>query len=130
MENVYTGLGRRKTSIAVVSLKEGSGKISINGRSIDDFFGGNIVQKISAVSPLTITNLKDKLDIEVKVNGGGITGQADAIKLAIARALVKYRQELKSILKKNGMLKRDPRMVERKKSGQPKARKKFQWTKR
>jgi small subunit ribosomal protein S9 len=122
--------GRRKTSTAVVSLKEGNGNIIINGKNIDDYFGGNIRHKQEAISPLLVTNLKSKLNIEIKADGGGITGQAGAIKLAIARALVEYNPDLKPLLKKHGMLKRDPRMVERKKPGKPKARKSFQWTKR
>jgi small subunit ribosomal protein S9 len=122
--------GRRKTAVAVVFLKEGDGKIVVNGRDIDEYFSGNLVQKHEAISPLLVTNLKSKLDIEIKADGGGITGQAGAIKLAIARALVEYNPDLKPLLKKYGMLKRDPRMVERKKPGKPKARKSFQWTKR
>ncbi len=122
--------GRRKTSVAVAFLKEGNGNILINGRDLDEYFGGNLAQKHEAMSPLLLTNLKSKLDIEIKVEGGGITGQAGAIKLAIARALVEYNPDLKPLLKKHGMLKRDPRMVERKKPGKPKARKSFQWTKR
>jgi small subunit ribosomal protein S9 len=122
--------GRRKTAVAVVFLKEGNGKIVVNGRDIDEYFSGNLVQKHEAISPLLVTNLKSKLDIEIKADGGGITGQAGAIKLAIARALVEYNPDLKPLLKKHGMLKRDPRMVERKKPGKPKARKSFQWTKR
>ncbi len=122
--------GRRKTATAVAFLKEGSGNIIINGRSVDEYFGGNIAQKHEAISPLLVTNLKNKLDIKIKAEGGGITGQAGAIKLAIARALVEFNPDLKPLLKKHGMLKRDPRMVERKKPGKPKARKSFQWTKR
>jgi len=122
--------GRRKTAVAVAFLKEGNGKIVVNGRDIDEYFAGNLVQKHEAISPLLVTNLKSKLDIEIKAEGGGITGQAGAIELAIARALVEYNPDLKPLLKKHGMLKRDPRMVERKKPGKPKARKSFQWTKR
>ena len=122
--------GRRKTATAVVFLKEGSGNITINGKTVDEYFGGNLVHKQESISPLLITNLKSKLDIDIKAEGGGVTGQAGAIKLAIARALVEYNPDFKSLLKKHGMLKRDPRMVERKKPGKPKARKSFQWTKR
>lgn len=130
MTAIIQELGRRKTAVAVVKVKEGTGIITINGKTIDDYFGNNIVPKTNAISPLIITNLKQKLDAEIKVTGGGLSGQGDAIKLALARSIVEYKPELKSVLKKNEMLKRDPRMVERKKSGQPKARKKFQWTKR
>jgi len=130
MLNKNITIGRRKTAIAVAQFKEGTGKILINGRDLDNFFGNNMLQKNSAISPLTLTGLKNKFDITLKVKGGGITGQADAIKLAIARFLVLERPEFKTLLKQNEMLKRDPREVERKKSGQAKARKKFQWTKR
>ncbi|MCS7230628.1 MAG: 30S ribosomal protein S9 [Elusimicrobiota bacterium] len=122
--------GRRKTSVAVAVLKNGTGKITINNKTLDEYFGGNLTQKTQVISPLVLTGLKDKLDIEVEAKGGGITGQADAIKLAIARALVIYNPDLRATLKKAGMLRRDPRMVERKKPGKPKARKSFQWTKR
>ncbi|MFN3551319.1 MAG: 30S ribosomal protein S9 [Endomicrobiia bacterium] len=128
--SVIQAIGRRKTSTAVAVLKDKIQNIIVNGRPIEEYFGNNILQKQTAISPLVVTNLKNKIGFEIKVEGGGITGQAGAIKLAIARALVEYNPELKSILKKHGMLKRDPRMVERKKSGKPKARKSFQWTKR
>lgn len=123
-------IGRRKTAVAVVRWSEGSGKIVVNGKTLDEYFGGNMLQKQSAISPLVLTNLKDKFDIELSVKGGGITGQAEGIKLALARFLVSVRPELRGVLKQNEMLKRDPREVERKKPGQAKARKKFQWTKR
>lgn len=122
--------GRRKTSVAVAILRQDRQDIVINGRNIDDYFGGNLSQKHEAISPLLVTNLKNKIGFDIEVSGGGITGQAGAIKLAIARALVEYNPDLRSTLKKYGMLKRDPRMVERKKAGKPKARKSFQWTKR
>ena len=130
MLNKSITIGRRKTAIAVAKFKEGEGKILVNGKTLDEFFGNNLLQKNSAVSPLTITGLKNKFDIILKVTGGGITGQADAIKLSLARFLVSERPEFKTLLKQNEMLKRDPREVERKKPGQAKARKKFQWTKR
>ncbi|MCX7940222.1 MAG: 30S ribosomal protein S9 [Endomicrobia bacterium] len=122
--------GRRKTSVAVAILKENSQDIIVNKIPVDEYFAGNLTQKQEAISPLLVTNLKNKVGFEIEATGGGVTGQAGAIKLAIARALVEYKPELKSILKKHGMLKRDPRMVERKKAGKPKARKSFQWTKR
>ncbi|MDW8056345.1 MAG: 30S ribosomal protein S9 [Elusimicrobiota bacterium] len=122
--------GRRKTAVAVAILKENSQDIIVNKIPVDEYFAGNLTQKQEAISPLLVTNLKNKVGFEIEATGGGVTGQAGAIKLAIARALVEYKPELKSILKKHGMLKRDPRMVERKKAGKPKARKSFQWTKR
>jgi len=136
MENLKTdtklisALGRRKTSVAVAKLKIDTTDIVVNGKSIDEYFGNNILQKHNAISPLLVTNLKNKIGFEIEVDGGGITGQAGAIKLAIARALVEYDPNLRPVLKNYGMLKRDPRMVERKKPGKPKARKSFQWTKR
>jgi small subunit ribosomal protein S9 len=130
MLNKNITIGRRKTAIAVAKIQEGEGKIFVNGKTLDDYFGNNLLQKSSAISPLVITGLKNKYDITLKVKGGGLTGQADAIKLAIARFLVSERPEFKTLLKQNEMLKRDPREVERKKPGQAKARKKFQWTKR
>ena len=136
MENLKTdtklisALGRRKTSVAVAKLKIDTTDIVVNGKSIDEYFGNNILQKHNVISPLLVTNLKNKIGFEIEVDGGGITGQAGAIKLAIARALVEYDPNLRPVLKNYGMLKRDPRMVERKKPGKPKARKSFQWTKR
>jgi small subunit ribosomal protein S9 len=136
MENLKTdtklisAVGRRKTSVAVAKLKIDTTDIVVNGKSIDEYFGNNILQKHNAISPLLVTNLKNKIGLEIEVKGGGITGQAGAIKLAIARALVEYDPNLRPVLKNYGMLKRDPRMVERKKPGKPKARKSFQWTKR
>jgi len=136
MENLKTdtklisAVGRRKTSVAVAKLKIDTTDIVVNGKSIDEYFGNNILQKHNAISPLLVTNLKNKIGLEIEVDGGGITGQAGAIKLAIARALVEYDPNLRPVLKNHRMLKRDPRMVERKKPGKPKARKSFQWTKR
>ncbi len=130
MEQQFMNVGRRKTAVAVAILKPGNGKITINGKTVDEYFGNNLIQKHLALLPLKRAGLEDKVDVEIKSEGGGITGQADAIKLAIARCLVEYKPELRTLLKKESMLKRDPRMVERKKAGQPKARKKFQWTKR
>lgn len=130
LQKIFQATGSRKTSIAKVIIKPGSGKIKINNRTLEEYFSNHQLQQNLVISPLVLTGLKDKLDINVDVKGGGITGQADAIKLAIARALVMYDPQLKNTLKKAGMLRRDPRMVERKKAGKPKARKSFQWTKR
>lgn len=123
--------GRRKTSVARVKfIKNGSGKLTINGKTLDAFFGGLFEQKSKVNQPLNFFSDKGIFDIAVNVAGGGITGQADAISHGISRALSRMHPELRPKLKAEGLLRRDPRMVERKKSGQPKARKKFQWTKR
>ncbi len=123
------GIGRRKTSTAIVKLKEGKGKISINKKELDQFFPVSYQQE-AAIQSLTLTGLKEKFDVEIKVQGGGITGQADAVKLGIARALAKYDQSLVGKLREYGLLTRNSRMKERKKYGQKGARKRFQWTKR
>jgi len=123
------GIGRRKTSTAIVKLKEGKGSISINSKSLEQFFPISYQQE-SAIQSLILTGLKDKFDLEIKVEGGGLTGQIDAVKLGIARALARYDQSLVGKLREQGLLTRDSRMKERKKYGQKGARKKFQWTKR
>lgn len=123
-------VGRRKTSVAVVTLTSGTGTVVINGKPGTEFFAHSPDKLETALSPLTLTKMESKFDLQVQVRGGGVTGQSDAIKMAIARALTAYNKELRPVLKKQNMLRRDARMVERKKSGQPKARKKFQWTKR
>ncbi len=123
------GIGRRKTSTAIVKLKEGKGSISINSKSLEQFFPISYQQE-SAIQSLILTGLKDKFDLEIKVEGGGLTGQVDAVKLGIARALARYDQSLVGKLREQGLLTRDSRMKERKKYGQKGARKKFQWTKR
>jgi len=122
------GIGRRKTSTAIVKLKEGKGKISINKKELEQFFPVSYQQE-AAIQSLTLTGLKEKFDVEIKVQGGGITGQADAVKLGIARALAKYDQSLIGKLREYGLLTRNSRMKERKKYGQKGARKRFQWTK-
>lgn len=128
MENV-NAVGRRKAAVARVILKEGSGVITINKRPIDVYFPSSILQYI-VKQPLTTLDAVDKYDIHVALDGGGFKGQAEALRLAIARALVKINPEDKAILRKNGFMTRDPRAVERKKPGQPKARKRFQFSKR
>lgn len=128
MEVVNT-LGRRKTAVARVYLTDGDGKITINKRDYKEFFPTAILHYV-VEQPLQLTNNLGKYDIKVNLAGGGITGQAEALRLGIARALVKIDPEYRPILKENGLMKRDPRMVERKKPGQPKARKKFQFSKR
>jgi small subunit ribosomal protein S9 len=122
-------IGRRKTSIARVYMSEGKGNIMVNKKSYSDFFDTAILQyKIQ--QPFSLTDTKDKFDLSVTVKGGGVNGQAEAIRLAISRALVEFNEEFKPVLKSEGLMTRDPRMVERKKFGQKKARKKFQFSKR
>jgi small subunit ribosomal protein S9 len=127
VQNISTG--RRKTSTARVYLKEGTGKIFINNKDAVNF-----LKKESLVTqllePLNVTDLTGKFDVFCNVNGGGVTGQIGAIKLGISRAILDYDASLKPNLKKEGLLTRDSRMVERKKCGQPKARKRFQFSKR
>jgi len=128
METIHT-IGRRKTAVARIYLSEGKGKITINKRALKDYFTTATLQ-YKVHQPLTLTKTKTAFDITVNVFGGGITGQAEAIRLAISRALVKIDEENKAVLKPEGLLTRDPRMVERKKFGQKKARKKYQFSKR
>lgn len=125
----YKGLGRRKEAVAQVSLLPGTGKIEVNERDWVDYFKRES-DRISINQPLEQTGNLNKFDINAKVKGGGITGQAGAIRLAIARALILMRAENKTALKKAGLVTRDPRMKERKKFGRKGARKRFQWTKR
>lgn len=122
-------IGRRKTAVARVYLSEGKGNITVNDKSYDSYFTTDTL-KYKVLQPLSLTENVEAFDIKAKVFGGGITGQAEAIRLAITRALVAIDEENKSILKPEGLLTRDPRMVERKKFGQKKARKKFQFSKR
>ena len=126
---VYIGTGRRKSSIARVRLVEGSGKITINGKDIDEFFGLETL-KVIVRQPLAVTNTTDKYDVICSVQGGGFTGQAGAIRHGIARALNEANSEFRPALKTNGFLTRDPRMKERKKYGLKKARKAPQFSKR
>jgi small subunit ribosomal protein S9 len=127
--SVINTLGRRKSSIARIYLKEGKGKISVNKRDYKDYFTTGVMQyKVN--QPFEITDTIGKYDVDVNVNGGGNTGQVEAIRLAISRALVEINPDHKPLLKAEGLMTRDPRMVERKKPGQPKARKKFQFSKR
>ena len=126
---VINAVGRRKTSVARVSLLKGKGKITVNKKDYKEVFPVDTLQtKIN--QPFSITDTKGKFDVKVIVNGGGINGQAEAVRLGISRALVEINEENKSLLKAEGLLTRDSRMVERKKPGQPKARKKFQFSKR
>ena len=125
----YAATGRRKSSVARVTLIPGSGNISVNKRPFANYFTRE-TDRIQILEPLNLTNTKDKFDIRVKVTGGGSTGQAGAFRLGLSRALVIFDPETKSVLKKEDLLRRDPRMKERQKPGQKGARKKFQWVKR
>ena len=125
----YYGTGRRKKSIARVRLVTGKGEITVNGKTLDEYFGTDTLKYI-VKQPLTLTNTLDKFDVNVKVIGGGFTGQAGAIRHGMARALVESSEELRPQLKAAGFLTRDPRMKERKKYGLKKARKAPQFSKR
>lgn len=125
----YIATGRRKTSIARVILTPGTGKIKVNDRGFDEYFTRE-TDRIQALTPLRLANLQNKFDIDITANGGGITGQAGALKMAISRALTMFDVNTRSVLKKNLCLRRDSRMKERKKPGQKGARRRFQWVKR
>ena len=125
----WIATGRRKSSIARVEFKIGKGKFLVNGRIFDEYFNRD-TQKMIIQKPLELLELNNKYDISVNVTGGGSTGQAGAVRLGISRILEKINPDFRSTLKSNGMLTRDPRRVERKKYGQPGARKKFQFSKR
>ena len=122
--------GRRKCSIAVAKIVSSKGRIFINGKTLKGYFGNKPSLEMTIYSPLVLTENQDKYDIRVKAIGGGVSAQADAIKLAIARALVEINEEYKSTLKQEGMLTRDSRIKERKKYGRKRARKRFQFSKR
>jgi small subunit ribosomal protein S9 len=126
---VINAIGRRKNAIARVFLKDGSGKITVNKRDYKSYFPVSTLQYV-VNQPLELAGSADKYDVIANIDGGGVSGQAEALRLAISRALVKINPEHKPTLKAKGLMKRDPRMVERKKPGQKKARKKFQFSKR
>ncbi len=126
---VYTATGRRKTATARVRIKSGSGKFVANGRDFEDYFSHENFARI-ATAPLTTVEKREEFDVIANVEGGGVSGQAGAVAHGIARALQKMDAELRPPLKKSGHLKRDPRQKERKKAGQPGARKRFQFSKR
>ena len=128
METI-NALGRRKSAVARVFLTEGTGKITINKRDLTEYFPSSILQFV-VKQPLQLLEVLEKYDIKANINGGGFTGQSQALRLAIARALVKVNAEDKKQLKDAGFLTRDSRAVERKKPGQPKARRRFQFSKR
>jgi len=127
--DVINKIGRRKTAIARIYIKEGEGKITVNNKDFKDYFPLATLQYV-VQQPFEITETKGKYDIQANLDGGGTTGQAEALRLAISRALVEIDPEYRPALKAKGLMKRDPRMVERKKFGQKKARKKFQFSKR
>ena len=127
--DVINSIGRRKAAVARVFMSEGSGKIVINKRELENYFPSSILQFI-VKQPLNKLNVTEKYDIKINLQGGGYKGQSEAARLAIARALVKINPEDKPALRSEGFMTRDPRVVERKKPGQPKARKRFQFSKR
>jgi len=127
--NVINKIGRRKTAVARIYMTPNNGNIVINGRELDSYFTTETLKYV-VNQPFELTNTANKYDIKVNLDGGGVKGQAEALRLAISRALVEIDQENRSLLKPHGLLRRDPRMVERKKPGQPKARKRFQFSKR
>ncbi len=124
-----SALGRRKAAVARVILSDGKGKITVNDRDYKEYFGAETLQYV-VTQPLVTMNVVEKYDIKVNLDGGGIKGQAEALRLGITRALIEIDPENKSVLKAAGFVTRDPREVERKKPGQPKARKRFQFSKR
>jgi len=126
---VISSTGRRKAAIARVYISKGKGKITINNRDFEDYFGTKQLQYV-VQQPLNLLEAKDKYDIKVNLDGGGFKGQAEALRLAISKGLVMINPEDKPKLRANGFLTRDPREVERKKPGRPKARKRFQFSKR
>ncbi|NPD91841.1 30S ribosomal protein S9 [Xylanibacter muris] len=126
---VINAIGRRKSAVARVYVSEGTGKITINKKDITEYFPSAILQYV-VKQPLLLLDSVEKYDIKANLDGGGFTGQSQALRMAIARALVKINEEDKKSLKKQGFLTRDARAVERKKPGQPKARRRFQFSKR
>ncbi len=126
---MINALGRRKSAVARIYVTEGTGKITINKRDLTEYFPSSILQFV-VKQPLTLLDVAEKYDIKVNLNGGGFTGQSQALRLAIARALVKINADDKKALRAEGFMTRDSREVERKKPGQPKARRRFQFSKR
>jgi small subunit ribosomal protein S9 len=127
--DVINSIGRRKKSIARVYLSKGKGNVTVNGKDFKEYFP-TVALQYRINQPFVLTENEKKFDIKANISGGGITGQAEALRLAMSRALVELNAEHKPALKKEGLMTRDPRMVERKKPGQKKARKKFQFSKR
>ena len=122
-------VGRRKRSVARIIMRPGKGEWSVNGRTIEDYFP-RPTHQIRIEEPFKITELLGTFDVTVRVRGGGLTGQSDAVRMGVSRALVEHDEELRPALREKGMLTRDARQVERKKPGRPKARKRFQFSKR
>jgi len=129
VEQQYHGIGRRKTSVARVYVRPGKGEWEINGRTLEEYFPRNS-HRLHAAQPLVATENEGTWDVKVTTSGGGLTGQAGAIRLGLARALLQLDEDYREVLRKHDMLTRDARKVERKKPGQPKARKRFQFSKR
>jgi small subunit ribosomal protein S9 len=125
----YHGVGRRKTSVARVYLRPGSGNWEVNGRPLEEYLPRHSLQQ-HAAEPLVVAEAQGRFDVKVTVSGGGLTGQAGAIRLGLARALVQMDEDLRTTMRRHGLLTRDAREVERKKPGQPGARKRFQFSKR
>lgn len=128
-EQQYHGIGRRKTSVARVYVRPGNGTWEINGRSLEEYFPRNS-HRLHAALPLVVTENEGTWDVQVVTSGGGLTGQAGAVRLGLARALLEMDEDYRVPLREHGLLTRDSRKVERKKPGQPKARKRFQFSKR
>lgn len=129
-QRFHYGTGRRKTAVARVRLYPGSGKVTVNGKSIRDYFGGRLIYEAMILQPLRLVGALDRFDVVAKVVGGGVTGQVGAVRHGIARALARSDEELRPVLKKAQLLTRDPRVKERKKVGLKRARKAPQYTKR
>jgi len=129
MSEVFAATGRRKNAVAQVRIARGSGKIEVNGRPLEEYFPTAALQ-FTVLKPFEVTKTSNTFDVKVKATGGGVSGQAGAVRLAIARALLEHDATMRPTLKDEGLLTRDSRMKERKKSGQPGARKRFQFTKR
>ena len=129
-KNVIVKTGRRKCSIAVAKVSSGKGRVFVNGKTLRGYFGNRPSLEMTIFRPLVLTDNQDKLDVNVKAIGGGVSAQADAIKHAISRALLEINEEYKPVLKQEGLLTRDARIKERKKYGRKRARKRFQFSKR
>jgi small subunit ribosomal protein S9 len=129
MSEVFAATGRRKTAVAQARITQGTGKVEVNGRSLEEYFPTPSLQ-FTVLKAFEVTQLSNGFDVKVKATGGGVNGQAGAVRLAIARALLQHDNTLRPALKEEGLLTRDPRMKERKKAGQPGARKRFQFSKR
>ena len=128
-KKIFYGTGRRKESVARVFVTQGSGKFTVNRRALDEYFR-NVAWRTTAASPLKFTEMLSLVDVHATAAGGGAGGQADAVRMGLARALARFNPDLRPALRKNGFLTRDPRMKERKKYGQKGARKRFQFSKR